>query len=62
MAKYMLKATYSVDGTKGLIKDGGSARRVAVQKTIEGVGGSRNAFTTPLGSRTLLRSSPFRTQ
>jgi len=49
MAKYMLKATYSVDGTKGLIKDGGSARRVAVQKTIEGVGGSLECFYYTFG-------------
>ena len=49
MAKYMLKATYSVDGTKGLIKEGGSARRAAVQKTIEGVGGSLECFYYTLG-------------
>jgi hypothetical protein len=31
MAKYMLNASYTVEGTKGLMKDGGSARRAAVQ-------------------------------
>lgn len=46
MAKYMLNASYSVEGTKGLIKDGGSARRAAVQKTIEGVGGRLESYYT----------------
>jgi uncharacterized protein with GYD domain len=49
MAKYMLNASYSVEGTKGLIKDGGSARRAAVQKTIEGVGGRLECFYYTLG-------------
>jgi len=45
----MLNASYSVEGTKGLIKDGGSARRAAVQKTIEGVGGRLECFYYTLG-------------
>ena len=49
MAKFMLNASYSVEGTKGLIKDGGSARRAAVQKTIEGVGGRLECFYYTLG-------------
>lgn len=49
MAKYMLNASYTVEGTKGLIKDGGSARRAAVQKTIEGVGGRLECFYYTLG-------------
>ena len=49
MAKYMMKASYTVDGTKGLMKDGGSARRAAVQKTIEGVGGRLECFYYTLG-------------
>lgn len=44
MAKYMLKASYTVEGTKGLTKDGGSARRAAVQKMIEGLGGRLECF------------------
>ena len=62
MAKYMLNASYSVEGTKGLIKDGGSARRAAVQKTIEGVGGRLESFIILSGSRTLSQSSTFPTQ
>jgi uncharacterized protein with GYD domain len=44
MAKYMLKASYTVEGTKGLMKSGGSARRAAVKKTIEGIGGKLECF------------------
>ena len=49
MAKYMLKASYTVDGTKGVIKEGGSARRAAVQNTIEGFGGRLECFYYTLG-------------
>jgi uncharacterized protein with GYD domain len=49
MAKYMLNASYTVDGTKGLIKEGGSARRAAVQKAIEGLGGRLECFYYTLG-------------
>jgi uncharacterized protein with GYD domain len=49
MAKYMMKASYTVDGTKGLIKEGGSARRAAVQKMIEGLGGRVECFYYTFG-------------
>lgn len=49
MAKYMLKASYTVDGTKGLIKSGGSARRAAVEKTIAGIGGKVECFYYTFG-------------
>jgi uncharacterized protein with GYD domain len=39
MAKYLIKANYTAEGGKGLLKDGGTARRAAVQKGIEGLGG-----------------------
>lgn len=49
MAKYMLNASYSVEGTKGLKTDGGSARRVAVQKAIESLSGRLECFYFTLG-------------
>jgi uncharacterized protein with GYD domain len=49
MAKYMLKGSYTTDGTKGLIKEGGSARRAAVQKMIEGLGGRLECFYYSFG-------------
>jgi uncharacterized protein with GYD domain len=45
----MLKASYSVEGTRGLMKEGGSSRRAAVQKMIEGMGGRLECFYYTLG-------------
>lgn len=44
MPKFMVKASYGTDGIRGLMKDGGTGRRAAVQKLIEGVGGKLEAF------------------
>ena len=44
MAKYLVKASYGVEGTKGLLKEGGSSRKAAVQKMVEGMGGTLEAF------------------
>ncbi len=44
MPKFLIKASYTTEGAKGPIKEGGSARRAAVQKIIEGLGGKVEAF------------------
>lgn len=44
MPKMLIKAAYSPDGAKGLMKEGGTARRAAVQKAVEGLGGKLEAF------------------
>jgi uncharacterized protein with GYD domain len=44
MAKYLVKASYTPDGIRGLMKEGGTARRAALQKVVEGVGGRIDAF------------------
>jgi uncharacterized protein with GYD domain len=44
MPKFMVKASYNAEGTRGLIKEGGTGRRAAVQKLIEGLGGKVEAF------------------
>ncbi len=40
MAKYMIKASYSSEGIKGVMAKGGSARADAIEKLASGVGGS----------------------
>ena len=40
MAKYLAKASYSVTGLKGLVQEGGSARRDAIIAAVESVGGN----------------------
>ena len=49
MPKFLIKANYTAGGTKGLVKDGGSGRRTAVQKLIEGAGGKVEAFYFAFG-------------
>jgi uncharacterized protein with GYD domain len=49
MAKFMVKASYTTDGTKGLLKEGGSSRKATVEKMIKGVGGSMEAFYYAFG-------------
>ena len=39
MAKYLLQGSYTAEGAKGLLKDGGSKRRAAAKTLIESVGG-----------------------
>jgi uncharacterized protein with GYD domain len=44
MPKLMFKASYTVDGVRGLQKDGGTGRRAAVQKLLESLGGRLESF------------------
>lgn len=44
MAKFLVTASYTAEGAKGLIKEGGTGRRTAVQKLIESMGGKIEAF------------------
>ena len=39
MPKYLLKVSYTTEGAKGLLKDGGSKRRAAAQRLVESLGG-----------------------
>jgi uncharacterized protein with GYD domain len=40
MAKFLIKASYTAEGAKGLMKDGGSGRRAAIMKTLDTIGGT----------------------
>ena len=44
MPKFLIKASYTADGAKGLLKEGGTGRRAAVEQIIKGVGGRLEAF------------------
>lgn len=43
MAKLLLKGSYTAEGTKGLIKEGGSGRKAAIDKALKSVGGKVDA-------------------
>jgi uncharacterized protein with GYD domain len=49
MAKYLVKASYTPEGIKGLLRSSGTARRQAVEKTISDVGGKVEAFYFAFG-------------
>ncbi len=50
MPKYLISASYTAEGAKGLIKGGGgTARRAAVQQAIQSVEGKLEAFYYAFG-------------
>ena len=50
MAKYMAKGSYTAEGTRGLLKDGGSARLAAVTKAVKKPGGKVETFYFAYGA------------
>ena len=50
MAKYLISASYSSDGVKGVLKGGGTARVDAVRGMIEALGGTLESFYFAFGS------------
>lgn len=49
MPKFLIQATYSVEGAKGLQGEGGSSRREAVSSAISGLGGTLESFHFAFG-------------
>jgi uncharacterized protein with GYD domain len=49
MAKYLIKASYSAEGAKGLMKEGGTSRVEQAAKLVEGIGGSMECFYFAFG-------------
>jgi uncharacterized protein with GYD domain len=49
MSKYLLQVSYTSDGAKGLLKDGGSKRRAAASTLVESLGGKIDCFYFAFG-------------
>jgi uncharacterized protein with GYD domain len=49
MPKFLFKGHYTAEGLAGLLKEGGSARRGAVEKAAAALGGSIDAFYFAFG-------------
>ncbi len=49
MAKYMILAHYTADGAKGLVREGGSARRKHIGELVERLGGRLESFHFAFG-------------
>ncbi len=50
MAKYLVEASYTADGTKGLVKEGGSSRRLLVEQMARQMDGKLEAFYYAFGT------------
>ena len=49
MPKYLVQASYTAEGIQGLLKDGASGRKAAVQSTVKALGGKVEAFYYAFG-------------
>ncbi len=49
MAKFLIQASYTVDGAKGIMKEGGSARKSQLGQTLERLGGKLEMFYYAFG-------------
>ena len=52
MPKYLISASYSSDGVKGLLAEGGTKRRETIQKLVTGMGGAMDLVSS--GSRVVV--------
>jgi uncharacterized protein with GYD domain len=50
MPKYLIQGSYSEQGLNGLLKEGGSKRREAVEQSTKGMGGQLETFYYAFGS------------
>jgi len=50
MPKYLVQATYTAEGIKGLVRDSASGRRADVQAAVKAVGGHVECFYYAFGS------------
>jgi uncharacterized protein with GYD domain len=50
MARYLLQTSYTAEGVRGLLKEGGTSRRTMVEKLAESMGGSIEAFYFAFGA------------
>ena len=49
MPKYLLEVTYTAEGAKGVLKDGGTKRQDAARKLIKSLGGTLDALYFAFG-------------
>lgn len=50
MPKYLIMASYTAEGAKGLLKDGGSKRRQAAEAVVKSIGGKVESFYFAFGT------------
>ena len=50
MARYLWQVSYSAEGVRGVLGEGGTGRRAAVEKLVGGVGGRVESFDFAFGA------------
>ena len=50
MPKYLFQGSYTEQGLKGMLKEGGSKRREAAERLVKGMGGRLEAYYYAFGS------------
>ncbi|MFF4699732.1 GYD domain-containing protein [Streptomyces chattanoogensis] len=53
MPKYLIQANYTAQGTKGLLSEGGSGRRAAVERVVGSCGGTLESMYFAYGDTDL---------
>ncbi len=53
MSRYLIQGTYTPEGAKGLLKQGGTSRRAQIGDMIKGLGGNMEAFYWAFGDTDL---------
>ena len=59
MAKYLWQASYTLEGTKGLLKEGGTGRREAIRTLVQSAGGTLEAIYYAFGSEDIVAIVEF---
>ena len=54
MPKYLLKASYTAEGLRGLQRDKASGRKAAVTQAVEGLGGKIESFYYTFGEEDVI--------
>jgi len=53
MARYLFQGSYSREGAQGLLREGGTRRRAAVESLVQSLGGQLEAFYYAFGETDL---------
>jgi uncharacterized protein with GYD domain len=59
MAKFMVQGSYNPEGTRGLVKEGGTGRRETIRKVIESLGGRMECFYFAYGEHDAIVIADF---
>ncbi|MFE5758582.1 GYD domain-containing protein [Streptomyces massasporeus] len=54
MPKFLIQASYTADGTQGLLREGASGRRATVEQVVAGLGGRVEAMYFAFGADDLV--------